>query len=105
LLPEGIPKLSAKERIILEMLVDSPDMYGLEIVEASNKEIGRGSVYVFLDRLEERGLVSSELEKRPQNMAGNPRRLYKASGQGARAVSLLRQWEAFAAGEPAGRTH
>jgi DNA-binding PadR family transcriptional regulator len=101
-LPEGIPKLTAKERIILEMLVDSPDMYGLEIVEASNREIGRGSVYVFLDRLEDRGLVTSELELRPANTAGNARRMYRPTGEGARAIGLLRRWDAFVSGALAG---
>jgi DNA-binding PadR family transcriptional regulator len=102
MLPEGMPKLTPKERIILELLVGADEMYGLEIVEASNNEVGRGSVYVFLDRLEERGMVNSDLEKRPPNMAGNPRRLYKVTGHGKYVLSLYKQWEAFVAGQTAG---
>jgi len=52
-------------------------------------ELKRGTVYVTLNRMEDKGLVESELEKDGLNEVGLPRRLYKLSGHGAR---ILRVW-------------
>jgi hypothetical protein len=40
------PKLSRKEFKILELLIAKGEMFGLEMVEASEGELPRGTIYV-----------------------------------------------------------
>jgi lipopolysaccharide export LptBFGC system permease protein LptF len=46
--PTPHPRLSAKELLILELLVRDNAMYGLELVAASRGQLKRGTVYVTL---------------------------------------------------------
>ncbi|HEX9930333.1 MAG TPA: helix-turn-helix transcriptional regulator [Pyrinomonadaceae bacterium] len=80
----NFPKLSHKEFVILEMLIGKGEMYGLEMVEASEGELKRGTIYVTLQRMAEKGFVESREEARPQPEIGIPRRVYKATGLGER---------------------
>ena len=57
-------------------------MYGLELVDASEGELKRGTVYVTLGRMESKGLVSSRLENDAPRFGGLPRRLYMATAYG-----------------------
>jgi len=51
-----------KECRVLQILnAASSAMYGLDIIKASNGDVGRGTVYVLLGRLEERDLISSSV--------------------------------------------
>jgi DNA-binding PadR family transcriptional regulator len=75
------------EFTILDLLFSGKELYGLEIVRESNGAVKRGSVYVLLDRLEQKGFVISRAESIP-TMAGLPRRQYRITGVGQRAV----QW-------------
>jgi DNA-binding PadR family transcriptional regulator len=85
-----IPSVSGKERVLLELLVDGKEpMYGLELVERSDGEISRGSVYVTLSRMEDKGLVTTEQEAEA-GRSGIPRRLYRPTGLGERMVHALR---------------
>ena len=84
-------RLTAKEREILRLLIGgSAEMYGLELVARSDGRLSRGSIYVLLDRLEERGLVSSRLEERTPGRSGVARRLYRPTAFGRRVFQL---WE------------
>lgn len=78
--------LSEKEQLILAMLLDNGirEMFGLEMVEASKGELKRGTIYVTLQRMEEKGLVESRMEERTAPEIGIPRRLYKVTGYGQR---------------------
>ncbi len=81
----GLPSLSRKERAILEMLIVSGrDFYGLEMVEASGGDLKRGTIYVTLQRMQEKGLVDSKPEPRTAPEIGIPRRLYSVTGYGER---------------------
>src|SRR5712691_9328985 len=81
----GLPSLSHKERLILEMLIEgSRELYGLEMVEASRVNLKRGTIYVTLQRMQEKGLVDSRPEARPAPEIGIPRRLYSFTGHGGR---------------------
>ncbi len=83
--------LSAKEALVLEMLLAvNRELYGLEMVEASAGLLKRGTIYVTLQRMEEKGLVESRKEARTEPEIGIPRRLYRASGLGARAFNEYR---------------
>jgi DNA-binding PadR family transcriptional regulator len=85
--------LSDKERLVLELLVTTPSKYGLQLVDESRGRLKRGTVYVTLGRMEEKGLVESEQEPTPPGQGGLPRRHYRATGHGIR---LLEANEAMA---------
>lgn len=83
-----LPRLSPKQRVILDLLIHRGEMYGLEMVRASH-ELKRGTVYVTLARMEDAGYVESR-EVREPGEPGLPRRLYRATGLGERAYQA---WE------------
>lgn len=78
------PKLSRKEFKILEMLVAKGEMFGLEMVEASESELKRGTIYVTLQRMGDKGYIESREEPRLFPEVGIPRRKYWATGLGER---------------------
>lgn len=81
---KDFPKLSNKETLILEMLIANEEMFGLEMVEASEGSLKRGTIYVTLQRMGEKGLVESREEPRPEGEIGIARRIYKVSALGQR---------------------
>lgn len=86
------PTLSSKEALVLELLLaDADSMYGLELVTASRGELKRGTVYVTLGRMEEKGYIKSRLEDAPPSAGGLPRRLYRATPLGRQ---VLNAWSA-----------
>jgi DNA-binding PadR family transcriptional regulator len=80
--------LSPKESLILELLVREDEMYGLQLVAASRRKLKRGTVYVTLGRMEEKGYIVSRAAETPAN-GGLPRRLYRATPLGRR---VLKKW-------------
>jgi len=85
--------LPAQERQILELLISQGPMFGLQLVEVSAGKLKRGSVYVTLGRMERKGFVESEVEPRAAGAIGLPRRIYRPTALGARA---LRAWATLA---------
>jgi PadR family transcriptional regulator, regulatory protein PadR len=81
-----MPSLPAKQRLILELLVAAREMYGLELVAASRGRLKRGTVYVTLGRMKEKGFIMSRLEDPPADAGGLPRRVYKATPLGRRVL-------------------
>ena len=76
------PKLSRKEMLILEMLIGKGEMFGLEMVEASEGELKRGTIYVTLQRMGDKGYIESREEPRQIPEIGIPRRKYQVTGLG-----------------------
>lgn len=78
--------ISHKQQRILEILdAAKTELYGLEIVKRSHGKLGRGTVYVHLERLEDLGYVSSREEnKEPHWYVGLKRRLYRITEDGRR---------------------
>jgi PadR family transcriptional regulator, regulatory protein PadR len=76
------PKLSTKEMKTLEMLIHKGEMYGLEMVEAAMGELKRGTIYVTLSRMCDKGYLDSREEPRTAPEIGIPRRKYRATGLG-----------------------
>jgi len=67
----------ATEKFILQMLNSAEnEMYGLEMVEASNGKLQRGIIYTTLMQMEEKYLISS------RKQVGTARRLYKITENG-----------------------
>ena len=83
--------LSDKERLILELLAGSSEMYGLELVGASRGRLKRGTVYVTLGRMEEKGFIVSRLADEPTPGGGLPLRLYQPTALGRRVLALTRE--------------
>jgi len=81
--------LSAKELLILELLIREKEMYGLQLVAASRRRLKRGTVYVTLGRMEDKGYISSRLANPPSDAGGMPRRVYQPTALGRR---VLRVW-------------
>jgi DNA-binding PadR family transcriptional regulator len=82
-----LPTLPPKEALILELLLQHKEMYGLEMVAASRKRLKRGTVYVTLGRMEEKGFILSRLEPAPPDAGGLPRRVYEATAFGRRVLA------------------
>jgi PadR family transcriptional regulator PadR len=81
-----MPSLPPKEALILELLANTGEMYGLQLVGASKRRLKRGTVYVTLGRMEDKGFLSSRLEDAPPEAGGLPRRVYQATALGRRRL-------------------
>lgn len=77
---------SPTETLVLRLLISKP-MYGQELVNASEGALKRGTVYVTLMRMEEKGFLRSTSEPRPRSEGGLPRRRYEILGEGQRALA------------------
>jgi DNA-binding PadR family transcriptional regulator len=87
-----LPTLSNKERIVLDLLVSGPK-YGLELVDDSRGALKRGTVYVTLGRMEQKGLVESRHEADARDPHAIPRRMYHVTAHGRR---VLEAWTTVA---------
>ncbi len=92
--------LSLTEAVIAHLLRESDTpLYGLELVRrsaSSELQLKKGTVYVTLERMEKKGLVTSFLETRAaegslQDKPLVPRRLYTLTNKGEEALKALEQ--------------
>ena len=90
----GLPLLSGKEEIILRLLTDNGgEGFGLDLVERSGKQLARGTVYVTLERMEDKGYVTSRRETLAQSDSqAIPRRTYRVTALGNRVLSTANIW-------------
>lgn len=93
-----LPRLSATERLILDLLVERGALFGLALVEASGGRLKRGTVYVTLGRMEEKGYLDSRQEPLPPGAIGLPRRLYTPTGYALRVRAAWHAAERVMAG-------
>lgn len=81
---QSLPSLTPKERIALALLIARGPLFGVELVENSGGELKRGTIYVLLDRMEDKGFIkSAEVMSDPRAL---PRRQYEITGLGERTV-------------------
>ena len=80
--------LGEKLLAVLQVFAENPGrkFYAQEIVRTSRGRVKPGSVYAYLEQLEEAGLVEYEPEKRPT--PGPKRWLYGLTGFGERALRV-----------------
>lgn len=78
---------------MLELLARDTQVYGLQLVAASQGGLKRGTVYVTLGRMEDKGYVTSRLDEPPPGAGGLPRRIYQATPLGLR---MLGAWSSGA---------
>jgi PadR family transcriptional regulator PadR len=86
--------LSAKESLILVQLIERHELYGLQLVAESKRRLKRGTVYVTLGRMEDKGYITSRLVDAPADVGGMPRRLYQVTPLGRH---VLATWTSAAA--------
>ena len=88
--PVRLPSISGMEALVIELL-ESGERFGLELIDASQGRLKRGTIYVTLSRMESKGFVVSRQEERPAGAIGLPRRMYRvtAYGQKVHAAYLL----------------
>ncbi len=91
---ERPPALSGKEEAVLRLLMTGGPQYGLQLVSSSNGQLKRGTIYVTLGRMEDKGYVESEPDRSSSDDLVLPRRLYRPTAYGLRvfkAWGLMRR--------------
>jgi DNA-binding PadR family transcriptional regulator len=88
--------------VLLALIRLGEDAYGVpisrEIEERSGREVALGSVYATLERLEEKGLVSSDLGEPTPERGGRAKKYFRVTARGLREVretqrALKRLWQ------------
>jgi len=76
--------------VLLAVIRLGDDAYGVPISdtieEASGRDVAAGSIYITLDRLEAKGLVTSRLGESTRERGGRAKTYYQVTGKGVRAV-------------------
>jgi len=87
--------------VILALMRLGDDAYGVpicrEIEEQTGREVSVGSVYATLERLEEKGFVSSAMGQPTAERGGRAKRYFRVTTNGVREVrktqgSLMNLW-------------
>ena len=84
-------KLPSPTEVAVLELLSGKKMYGLEMVKSSDR-LTRGSIYVILNRMEDKGLILSEVADDSGPLGG--RRIYNITGLGQRAYAAWQQAQA-----------
>jgi DNA-binding PadR family transcriptional regulator len=81
--------------VLLALIRLDDDAYGVpissEIEASSGRSVSIGSVYITLDRLERKGLVSSRLGESTAERGGRAKTYFRPTAKGLREVRLARQ--------------
>ncbi len=89
-----------EQLVLLAMIRLGDDAYGMkirrEIVSRTERDVAIGAVYATLDRLEEKGFVSShDASEGNEDRGGNARRFFRIEAPGIAAVN--ESWKAVKA--------
>jgi PadR family transcriptional regulator PadR len=83
-----------EQAVLLSVLRLREEAYGRailnEVQERLDREVAAGAVHATLNRLEGKGLLTSSLGPGTEVRAGRPRRYYKLSSSGQRALNDAR---------------
>ena len=81
--------------VLLALIRLGDEAYGVPISEAieesSGKEVAMGSVYITLERLEQKGLVSSRLGEPTAERGGRAKTYFRLTARGLREVRQARR--------------
>jgi PadR family transcriptional regulator, regulatory protein PadR len=81
--------------VLLALIRIGDEAYGVPISEAieesSGKEVAMGSVYITLERLEQKGLVSSTLGEPTAERGGRAKTYFRITAKGLREVRQARR--------------
>lgn len=96
----SVAKLSPTEAVIAHLLQQSTTpLFGLELVRRSPSgkfQLKKGAIYVTLERMENKGLVTSERETSPPPQIKEgafyiPRRMYTLTPKGVQALAATQE--------------
>lgn len=80
--------------IMLALIRLGQDAYGVPVSKTLEESMGRevplGSVYAALERLEEKGFVSSRIGEPTPERGGRAKRYFRATAKGLREVRMAR---------------
>jgi DNA-binding PadR family transcriptional regulator len=91
-----------EQMLLLAVMRLEENAYGVRLMEEFEATIGRrvsrGSVYVTLDRLEEKGWLTSEMSTARPERGGRPRRIVSVTPEGLEQLrrsraALITLWE------------
>ncbi len=91
-----------EQMLLLAVLRLGDEAYGVRLMEELEGSVGRrvsrGSVYVTLDRLEDKGWIASEIAQASGGRGGRPRRIVSVTPDGLSVLrksreALLTLWE------------
>src|ERR1700680_3899243 len=81
--------------VLLALIRLGEDAYGVPISEAieesSGREVAIGSVYITLDRLERKGLVTSRLGEPTPERGGRAKTYFRVTAKGLREIRQARR--------------
>jgi DNA-binding PadR family transcriptional regulator len=84
-----------EQMLLLAVLRLRDDAYGARLMEELEATVGRrvsrGSVYVTLDRLEEKGWLASEMSDPRSERGGRPRRVVAVTPEGLQQLKRSRE--------------
>lgn len=90
---QSCTELSDVEELILSILLKNPAIRGLVLINKSNGGLKRGTVYVYLSRLVEKGFVEASFDGEDSKewisngkLGAQPRRIYKITANGEKAL-------------------
>jgi len=79
--------------VVLALMRLGEDAYGVpisrEIQQRSGREVALGSVYAALERLEEKGFVTSQLGDSTPERGGRAKRYFQVTGKGLREIGEM----------------
>ena len=77
-------------QVLLAVMRLGDEAYGVPIADtieaASGREVAAGTIYITLDRLESKGLVTSRLGDSTPERGGRAKTYFRMTGKGVRAV-------------------
>ncbi len=91
-----------EQMILLAALRLRDEAYGVRLIEeleaTAGRRVSRGSVYVTLDRLEEKGWIDSTMSDARSERGGRPRRVVRVTPEGREQLrrsreALLALWD------------
>lgn len=84
-----------EQMLLLAAMRLGDDAYGVrlmeELEERAGRRVSRGSVYVTLDRLEDKGWIASETSASRPERGGRPRRIVRVTSEGVEALRKSRE--------------
>ena len=84
-----------EQMVLLAVLQVRDDAYGVTVHEElerhTNRAVARGAVYMTLDRLEKKGLLSSSLSEPTRERGGRAKRCYKLTKTAILALKASRR--------------
>ena len=96
-MPHDVPPLGEFEQMVLLAVLcaaQNGDAYGItvydELTTRTGRRVARGAVYMTLDRLEKKGLLSSFLTPPTAERGGRARRCYRATRPAVAALKASR---------------